>query len=92
MINHWGRVTHTFVIKLTIIGPDNGVSPGRRQAIIWTDAGILLIRTLGTNSNEILSEIQTFSFCKNTSYNVVCEMAAILPRPQCVSKRDICPV
>ena len=50
--------------KLTIIGSDNGLSPGRRQAIIWTNAGILLIRTLGTNFSEILSEIHTFSFKK----------------------------
>ena len=36
----------------------------RRQAIIWTNAGILLIGTLGTNFGEILSEIHTFSFKK----------------------------
>ena len=29
--------------KLTILGSDNGLSPERRQAIIWTNAGILLI-------------------------------------------------
>ena len=34
---HWGRVTHICVSKLTIIGPDNGLSPGRRQAIVWTN-------------------------------------------------------
>ena len=34
-------------------GSDNGLSPGRRQAIIWTNAGILLIGPLGTNINEI---------------------------------------
>ena len=56
-LNHWGRVTHICVSKLTIIGSDNGLSPGRRQAIIWTNAGILLIRTLGTNFSEILGEI-----------------------------------
>ena len=49
-------------VKLTIIGSDNGLSPGRRQAIIWTNAGILLIRTLGTNFSEILTEIRAFSF------------------------------
>ena len=38
----------------TIIGSNNGLSPGRRQAIIWTNAGILLIRTLGANFSEIL--------------------------------------
>ena len=42
-LTHWGRVTHKCVSKLTIIGSDNGLSPGRRQAIIWTNAGILLI-------------------------------------------------
>ena len=45
---------HICVSKQTIIGSDNGLSPGRRQAIIWTNAGILLIGTLGTNFSEIL--------------------------------------
>ena len=49
-LTHWGRVTHICVGKLSIIGSDNGLSPDRRQAIIWTNAGILLIGTLGTNS------------------------------------------
>ena len=52
-LTHWGRVTHICVVKLTIIGSDNGLSPGRRQAIIWTNAGILLIGPLGTNFSEI---------------------------------------
>ena len=47
--------------KLTIIGSDNGLSPERRQAIIWTNAVILLIGPLGTNFSEISIEIQTFS-------------------------------
>ena len=76
-------MTHICVSKLTIIGSDNGLSPGRRQAIIWTNAGILLIRPLGTNSSEILIEICTFSF--NTFENGVCEMASILSRPQWVN-------
>ena len=49
---------------LTIIGSDNGLSPGRRQAIIRTNAGILLIRPLGTNFSEILIEILLLSFKK----------------------------
>ena len=61
---HWGWITHIWVNKLTIIGSDNGLSPGRRQAIISTNAGILLIGTFGTNFNEILSEMNTFSFKK----------------------------
>ena len=63
-LTHWGRVTLVCVGKLTIIGLDNGLSPGRRQAIIWTNAGILLIWPLGTNFTEILIEIHTFLFKK----------------------------
>ena len=60
-LNYFGRVTPICVSKFTIIGSDNGLSPIRRQAIIWTNAGILLIRTLGTNFSEILIQIRTFS-------------------------------
>ena len=63
-LTHWGRMTHICVGKLTIIGSDNGLSPGRHQAIIRTNAWILLIRPLGTNFNEMLIEILTFSFMK----------------------------
>ena len=52
------------VSKLSIIGSDNGLLPGRHQAIIWADAGILLIGPIGTNFNEILIEIYEISFKK----------------------------
>ena len=63
-LTHLGRVTHICVSKLTVIGSDNGLSPGRRQAIIWTNAGILLIGPLETNFSQILIEIYKFSFKK----------------------------
>ena len=63
-LTHWGRVTHICVSKFTIIGSDNGLAPGRRQAIIWTNDIILLIIPLGTNFNEILIRNQTFSIKK----------------------------
>ena len=63
-LTHWGRVTHIYVSKLTIIGSDNDLWPSRRQSIIWTNAGILLIRPSGTNFSEILIEIDIFSFKK----------------------------
>ena len=63
-LTHWGQVSHISVSRLTIIGSDNGLSPGRRQAIIWTNAEILLIGPLGTNFNEILIETHIFSFKK----------------------------
>ena len=63
-LTHWGRMTHICVGKLTIIGLDNGLAPRRRQAIIWTNAGLLLIRQLGTNFSKILIGIQILSFKK----------------------------
>ena len=63
-LTHWGRMTHRCVGNLTIIGSDNGLSPGRRQAIIWTNVRILLIGPPGTNFSEMLIEIHTFSFKK----------------------------
>ena len=64
LLTHWGRVTHICISKLTIIGSDNGLSPDWRQAIIWTNAGLLLIGPLGANFSEILIEILTLSFKK----------------------------
>ena len=63
-LTHWGRVTHICVGNLTTIGSDNGLSPGRRQAITWNNVGILLIGPVGTHLSEILIGIQTFSFQK----------------------------
>ena len=83
---HWDRMTHICVGKLTIFGSDNGLSPGRRQAIIWTNAGILLIWPLGTNFGEILMVFIHFHQ-KNAFENVVCEMASILSQPQCVKSK-----
>ena len=62
LLTHWGWVTHICVGKLAIIGSDNGLSPGRRQAVIWNSAGILLTGTLGTNFSDILIGIQVLSF------------------------------
>ena len=57
-------MSHTCVDKLIIIASDNSFSPGRRQAIIWINAGVLSTWPLRTNINEILIEIYTFSFMK----------------------------
>ena len=63
-VTHWGRVTHICVSKLTIIGSDNGLSPGRRQAMIWTNAVLLSFGPLGTNFSQIVFGPQIFSFKK----------------------------
>ena len=61
---HWGWVTHICVANVTTIASDNGLSPGRRQAIIWTNVGILLIGPLWTNFSGMLIKISIFSFKK----------------------------
>ena len=66
-LTNWGRVTHICVSKLTNISSGNGLSPGRRQIIIWTNDGILLIGPLETNFSEI----------------IVCKMGAILSPSTC---------
>ena len=63
-LTHWEQVRHICFSKLTIIGSDNGLSPDRRQAIIPTNAGILLIGPFRINFSEILIEIHKFSFKK----------------------------
>ena len=61
-------MTHICVSKLIINGSHNGLSPGRRQAIVWTNAGMLLIVSLGPNFSEMLIKIHAFSF-KNMHLN-----------------------
>ena len=53
VLAHWGWVTRICVGELTIIGSDNGLSPGPHQTIIWTSARIWLIWPLGTNFSKI---------------------------------------
>ena len=51
----WGRMTHICISKLTIIASDDG---GCHQAIIWTNAGIMLFGPIWKNFNEVLIEKQ----------------------------------
>ena len=72
-------MTQICVGKPKIIGSDNGLSPVRREAIIWTNAGILLIRPLGTHFSEILIDIRIFSFKK-----MFLKMSSAKWRPYCL--------
>ena len=82
VLTHWGGLTHICISNLTITGSDipalvqimawrqHATSHYlNQQAIIWTNAGILSIETLGTNFSEISIEILTFSF-KNVRLKV----------------------
>ena len=83
-LTHWGRVMHICVSKLTIIGSDNGLLPNWHQAIIWTNAGLLLIGPLGTNLSEILIEILTFSFKK-----MRLKVLSVKRRPFCLGLNEL---
>ena len=78
---HWCRVMRISIGNLTIIGSDNGLVPGRCQAIIRTNAGIFLNGPLGTKLSEILIKIHKFLFKKMHLKSIVCKMLAILSRP-----------
>ena len=75
----WGGVTHICVNKLTIIGSDYGLSPGRCQVIIWTNDRILLIGPLETNFSESLIKIHQSSFKK-----ICYKMSSAKCRPHCL--------
>ena len=82
---HRGRVTHICVGKLSIIASDNGVSPGRHQAIIWTNTRTLLNGALGTNYRENSIAILTFSFTKmRLKLSSGKWRPSCFARPQCV--------
>ena len=72
-------MTHIRISKVTIIGSNNGLSPGRHQAIIWTNDKLLCIGPLGTNLGEILIGIYIFSFKK-----MHLKMSSAKGRPFCL--------
>ena len=73
------------LVNHTSMDSDNGLSPGRRQAIISTNAGILLIGPLGTNLSVIVIEIIIFSLTNLHMKVSSAKVATILSRPQCVN-------
>ena len=79
-------MTHICVIELTIIGSDDGLSPGWSQAMIWTNGGILRIETLETDLN--LNRNSYIFIQENAFEIVVWKMAAILSRPQFVNNDE----
>ena len=76
LLTHWGRMIHICISKFTIMGSDDGLSPGQPQAIFWTNTGILLIWPLGTNFSELLIEVHIFTQ-ESTFEKGVCKMLAI---------------
>ena len=77
-------MTQIYIGNLNIIGSDNGLSLGRCQAIIWTDAGILLIGSLEIKFSEILIEIHTFPYKK-----MHLKMSFTIWRPFCLGLNEL---
>ena len=78
---------NNFLGKLTIIGSDNGLLPGRCQAII------LVLNQCWNIVNWTLRNKRQWNFDRNSTIfteenmfeNVFCEMMSILSQPQCVN-------
>ena len=70
-LTHLGRVTHICVSKLIIIDSDNGLSPGRFQAIIWNNSGILLRRPFGNKLQWNLNQNLYIFIQENALENVI---------------------
>ena len=62
-LTDWGPVTHICFVILTIIGPDNGLSTGRHQTIIWTNSSSYFVSnkmaTISINNKHTVNYIQT---------------------------------
>ena len=71
-LTHLGRVTHICVCKLNNIDSDDDLSPGRHQAIAYNNAGMLLIRGLGTNFSKVLSGIQCVNYAQANDLHSKC--------------------
>ena len=86
ILTQWDWVTHCHICicKLTIIGSDDGLLPAWWQAIVWTNAGVLLI---GTNFSEILITIETYSFKK-----MRLKISSVKWRPFCLCLNVLTPV
>ena len=72
----------------TTIGSDNGLLPVWQQAIIWTNAGILLTGPLKMNFSEIFMEIHKFSSNK-MHLKMSAKITTILSQPQCVNANEV---
>ena len=71
---------HICVSKLSIIGSDNGLSPGWHQVIIKINAEIVLIEPSATIFSGI--SVENHTFYVNAFENGICKMVTILSRPQ----------
>ena len=87
-LTHWGRVTHICVGRLTNIGSNDGLSPNRRQAFIWTNTREIVHWTSRNKLKWNFNHDSCILFHENPFRYVVWKMAAIVSRPPCVYVMD----
>ena len=75
VLTHWGQVTHICVSNLTIIGSDNGLSPGGHQPNHYLHQHWNIVNWILGNKLQWNIQWEISSFWK---------MAAVLSQPLCV--------
>ena len=84
-LTHWGRVTHICVSKPPTIGSDNGLVAWSALSHYlnqcWNIVNLTLMNKLQWNFNRNCN----IFIQENVFASVVCEMAVMLSRPQCVN-------
>ena len=83
-----GGVTHIRVSTLTIMGSDNGLSPGCHQAIIWTKCRNIVNWILRNKLQWNVYRNLYICVQENAFEIVVMKLTAILSRPQCVNTHN----
>ena len=81
-MHKWQKVVHHTQLRWTVF-----FSPVRRQAITWTNTGLLSIGLMGTYFNEIWIGILSFLFKKMPWKISSAKMAAILSRGRSVNHK-----
>ena len=84
-LTHWGRVRHIRVSKLTIIDTDNGLASSACQAIIWTNARILLITPRNKLQWNLKSKFINFHSRKKGIWKCRLENSGHFAQAQCVT-------
>ena len=86
-----GQMTHICVRKLTNIGSDDGLSPGRCQAIIWTSTANIVYWTLRNKLQWNLNRNSYIFIQENAFENVVHLISASmcqLNKPDSIDERE----
>ena len=86
-LTHWGRVTHICISNLTIIGSDNGFFAWSAPSHYLNQCSNIVNWALWNKLPWQFNLNSNISIQEKSIESVVCKMAAILSRPQCIKNR-----